>query len=52
MTHPHHRPPREELSSPLVDEPGSLPIEPDDGIVMPGETPDEDDAEGPVEAPQ
>jgi hypothetical protein len=29
---PHsHRPPREEPASPLVPEPGHLPVEPDDG---------------------
>ena len=52
--HPAHRPSREEPSSPLVDEPGSLPVEPDEGLVVPGEPPAdaEGDGAGSIDIPQ
>ena len=34
MPHPH-RPAREEAISPLIDEPGHLPVEPDEGPAIP-----------------
>lgn len=42
MPHPH-RPPRDEAASPLVDEPGDLPVEPDRGPVAPEPLPAEPD---------
>lgn len=51
--HPSHRPSREEPSSPLVPQPGELPVEPDEGPVMPGgELPAAPGEEGPSEVPQ
>ena len=38
MSH-SHRPPREEPVSPLVPEPGQLPVEPDDGAPSPDALP-------------
>ena len=51
MNHPH-RAPREEPSSPLIDEPGSLPVEPDEGLVLPGEPLPDADPEHVPDAPQ
>ena len=50
MHHPH-RTPREEPSSPLVDEPGSLPVEPDEGPVGPGDAPAEEESEPTTDVP-
>ena len=51
MNHPH-RAPREEPSSPLIDEPGSLPVEPDEGLALPGEPPVDADPERVPDVPQ
>ena len=46
---PHsHRPSREEAVSPLIDEPGQLPVEPDEGSAMPPPLPTEPGADPPV----
>ena len=47
MPHPH-RPPREEAVSPLIDEPGHLPVEPDEGPAMPPLVPPDPGVDPPV----
>ena len=51
MPHPH-RAPREEPSSPLIDEPGSLPVEPDEGPTGPGDPPAQEGDEQVPDVPQ
>ena len=52
MPHPH-RPSREEAVSPLVDEPGHLPVEPDEGPAMPQPLPaDPGDEHVPSDGPK